>query len=127
GDSIGMINLWDVSTGLLVRELTGHGYPVYDLAVTREGRTVYTASGGSILVWDMAAAKAVRAKITDPSGVPSIALSADGTRLVTATVDAVKVWNTVQDNSPKLLSRVNAFPVAAISPDGRFVAVGDWE
>lgn len=55
------VRLWNPHTGFHVKEYTGHGYGVHDVAISKDNRAF--ASGGSdrqLFLWDVSTGRTVR-------------------------------------------------------------------
>jgi WD40 repeat protein len=80
----GIIRLWDVESGRLVRALVGHDSYVYGLAFSRGGK--YLASGGSFdataRIWEVATGQPLKKLTGHPSWVSQVAWSSDGKKLI---------------------------------------------
>jgi WD40 repeat protein len=80
----GIIRLWDVESGKLVRALVGHDYYVYGLAFSAGGK--YLASGGSFdataRIWEVATGQPLKKFTGHPSYVAQVGWSADGKKLI---------------------------------------------
>jgi WD40 repeat protein len=80
----GIIRLWDVSSGKLVRALVGHDSYVYGLAFSPGGK--YLASGGSFdataRIWEVATGQPLKKLTGHPSYVAQVVWSADGKKLI---------------------------------------------
>ena len=101
---------------------------VYGVACSPDGRTIASASGGTIKLWDVAtgALKAGPIKPTIDAllppmndGVMALAFSADGSKLIATGWDAgITMWNAATYTELRLPRGLEAF---ALSPDGRTV------
>jgi WD40 repeat protein len=86
----GLVTLWEVETGKVVRTLSGHTYPVIELAFSPDGRrlasctetTVESAQPPEIKVWDAEGGRELATfGVERRSGEQSLAFSTDGRRL----------------------------------------------
>ena len=49
----GTIRLWDAASGVQMKILKAHGFPVTNFSFSRDGTTLVTSSAdGAVLVWD---------------------------------------------------------------------------
>jgi WD40 repeat protein len=93
----GIIRLWDVETGKLVRCLVGHDSYVYGLAFSPGGK--YLASGGAFdytaRVWEVNTGQPLRVLKGHPNWVSQVAWSGDGMKVIAegGTSGDVSVWN----------------------------------
>jgi WD40 repeat protein len=93
----GIIRIWEVETGKLVRALVGHDSYVYGLAFSPGGR--YLASGGAFdytaRIWEVATGQPLRVLKGHPNWVSQVAWSGDGKKLIAegGTSGDLSVWN----------------------------------
>jgi WD40 repeat protein len=93
----GIIRLWDVDTGTLVKALVGHDSYVYGLAFSPGGK--YLASGGSFdataRIWEVATGQPLRVLKGHPSWVSQVVWSGDGRKLIGEGGPSgdISIWN----------------------------------
>ena len=94
GSTSGRIDLWDVSTRALARQLHGHIGLVSFMAVSPDGRTLATAScDRSIKLWDMGTGRELRTLYRwERWWVFSVAFSPDGNTLASSGLSPVRLW-----------------------------------
>jgi GTPase SAR1 family protein/predicted MPP superfamily phosphohydrolase/sugar lactone lactonase YvrE len=94
GDDV--IHLWDWTGGRKIRELTGHVNPVYGLAWSPNGKTLYSSSwDDTIRIWDATTGDIIHVLRGHASDVNCVACSPDGKWLVSCSDDrTVRVWST---------------------------------
>jgi WD40 repeat protein len=131
------IHLWDVRTGKRLFEYPeAHTAAVYAVVVAPDNKTLATGDGfGSIRLWDLTSGKHLRELRLKDQRVCSLAFSADG-KLLVAGGDArmplgrfhgaMKIWE--MPHGKLLHEQVfdRRVQQAAISRDGRRVAVAAW-
>ena len=121
--------VWDSRRAAAVESLQarGRGLPA-DVAVTRDGRTAYSALGdGTLVVWDLDGARRLDRPL-DGAGRPlaprSLAVAVDGSRFTT--IDAGDSVDIYDSRTLRLTSRIpfrGGRPGGAtLAPDGRTVA-----
>ncbi|HET7429326.1 MAG TPA: hypothetical protein VFJ66_07725, partial [Gaiellales bacterium] len=94
----GLVIVWDPSSGAVIERLAGHGGRVINSTFTADGRTLYTSSlDGTVLQWDISGARRFGA----PFSVGQVGPSSAAERLPGLPIA----------------------PPAALSPDGRVLAV----
>lgn len=139
------VRLWDVASGQMIGQpWTGHGDVVYALAVNPRNGTVATGSfDGEVRLWDPDAAMTAqpgakaapklllqRTKVANQVG--AMAYNPAGSQLVVGTSGPFGPWPayTLDPSSLREIARFapheNIIVAAATSPDGRWVATGDF-
>ena len=131
--------IWDVSTGKVLRTLTGqpnvpedapskgHLQPVLSIAVRPDGRQI--ASGGrdnTVKLWELYRPTPLQALDGHTGAVAAVILSSDGTWHATAGADKlIKLWGA--DDQPIRDLAGHAFPVTrlAVNKDASQLASGD--
>jgi WD40 repeat protein len=79
-----LVKLWDIATGKLVRDFTGHKGGVDYLAVLPDGKRALTHGyEGEFRLWDLHSGKEVRAWSGFKQHYPAAGLTPDGKRLLT--------------------------------------------
>lgn len=94
GDSDGLIKLWDIDSGRLLRTLTEHTDTVYSLAFNPDGKILASGSGdGTIKIWDFNQSQLLQT-LRHLGPVRSVAFRSDGRTLVSGSVDrTIKIWS----------------------------------
>jgi WD40 repeat protein len=125
------LNLWDASTGRLVRRFSLTGIRPESIAFRDDGRTL--AVGGAsdrelIRLWELERGEEILALHRhDRDFVSSVAFSPDGRTLVSGGADrTVRLWEVATGKAIRVLKgHPKAVATVAFSPDGRTVASGN--
>jgi WD40 repeat protein len=99
GSRSGRIDLWDVNTRALVRQMHGHISLISVMALSPDGRTLATAScDGSIKLWDGGTGRELRTIYRQEEWMYALAFSPDGNTLASGGGDELlRLW----EASPK--------------------------
>jgi WD40 repeat protein len=99
GSISGRIDLWDVSTRAVVRQLHGHIALISFMALSPDGRTLATAScDRSIKLWDCGTGRELRTLCREEGWMYALAFSPDGNTLASGGMSGVlRLW----EASPK--------------------------
>ncbi len=130
GDNIGVIKLWDLSSGRLIRTIAGAHYnTVTKIVFTPDGRTFVSASRDrTIKVWNVTTGQSVRTLTGDNNWVNDIAINPNGQTLASAARDGIKLWNlTTGELITTLYGHSDWASVVAFSPDGTKLATGGFD
>ncbi|QDT44933.1 Serine/threonine-protein kinase pkn1 [Gimesia alba] len=125
-----LINIWDISTGKLSRNLKGHRSSLKCLAVTPDGKRLVSGSyDKKAIVWDIATGKAIHTLDGHTDTVSALAITPDGKRIVTGGYDqSLKLWDL---ETGKLLRssglHKKAISSIAISPDGQTILSASYQ
>jgi WD40 repeat protein len=94
GSTSGRIDLWDVRTRALTRQMHRHISPVSVMALSPDGRTLATASwDGSIKLWDSGTGRELRTLSRESKWMYSLAFSPDGNTLASGGLCTVlRLW-----------------------------------
>lgn len=118
------VQLIDVETKTIVREVATKAGQVRAVAFSSDGKVLVTGSYQNVSVWNAATGELVKSLKGHRGYVTGVAFSPEGTRLATACEDEVaRVWKLDGDEVP-LLFNAHKLPVtgAAWSPDGKLIA-----
>ena len=90
-----LVRLWDITTGRLQREFTGHADGVFAVAFATDDRTLISAGAdATIRFWDVTTGNQIGVHSGHIGRVWNLALSPDGHTLASAGRDgSVKLWN----------------------------------
>jgi RNA polymerase sigma factor (sigma-70 family) len=114
--------LWDLAGRKELRRLdpgqTGPNY--FHAAFAPDGGTVRSGKG----VWDVATGRLL---VTLPSSPDVASLTADGHRIVTVEREGIRIWDVATGAEVRrpVQTELKGWTVAAFSPDGRLVAIGN--
>jgi WD40 repeat protein len=98
------INLWDVTTGELVRTLTGHNGAVFELAFSADGSSLASASAdGTVKIWDVATGERLDTLGQPEGGQTAVTLSPDDAWIVAGGADRqVRKWRLLSRGTPQI-------------------------
>jgi WD40 repeat protein len=130
-----LLRLWDISTGKMIAEMSGHENGVTGLAVSStEGTIASSDRDGGIRLWNSRSGKFLRALAKDRQQACGLnfipesngLMSCEGLETQVDAPNGVNIWN-VMDGSAKQTYHGHTVPVtaAAVEPGGRWVATGD--
>jgi WD40 repeat protein len=86
------IRVWDLETGKECLTLRGHPSSVEHLALTADGKRLFSATRDQIKIWDLKSGQEVLT-LHSPSEIFGLALSADGKRLFAGSTGRIHVWD----------------------------------
>ncbi|MEH2316851.1 MAG: ribosome assembly protein 4, partial [Nostoc sp.] len=119
------IKIWDVSSGQLLKTLTGHSSEVYSVAYSPNGQQLASASyDKTIKIWDVSSGQLLKTLTGHSSEVYSVAYSPNGQQLASASYDkTIKIWDVSSGQLLKTLTGHSStvFSVA-YSPNGQQLA-----
>ncbi|MGE5194834.1 MAG: protein kinase domain-containing protein [Deltaproteobacteria bacterium] len=117
--------LWDAETGNLIRPLAGHKHEVTAVAISPDGRWLFTGdANGTGVLWDAATLKAVHRLQSHTRKIAAAAFLPDGSRLLTASLDnTVAQWDLSAGKElvPLVLKHPDAVSSLALVPGRRQV------
>lgn len=123
----GIIRIWDLATGTLVRRLDGHTAKIVDVALTDDGRTAASASWDrSVRLWDLTSGKPgpVIKGHTSPVNAVAFTEGGDG-RILTGGYDGtIRLWE--RDGTPVRTVYSHGWGInrLAVLPDPNLVLFG---
>src|SRR5262249_42713538 len=91
----GEVRVFDAKTGKPGKALLAHTQDVVDLALSKDGKTLATASADNTAkIWDFAGLKDTQTIKGHTDSLNSVAFSPDGKQVVTTSADkTLRVWN----------------------------------
>jgi len=117
--------LWDVATGSLIQQFTGHTYGISVLAFSPDGRLLVTGSSGdgTTLLYDVATGAELHEFVGHGMEVFSVAFSPDGQFVLTTSHDkTARLWDVATGSELAQLISFEDGDWAVIDPAGRFDA-----
>jgi WD40 repeat protein len=96
--SDGMVRLWDLEGGVMLKELEGRGDPMRDMALSRDGQLIASSDNiGYVTAWHADTGRSLTQAFKAHSDPCSLDFSPDGATLATGSTSecAVKLWSTV--------------------------------
>ncbi len=128
-----ILRAWDPTTGREVRRFpaVGRGRVGWGLWLTvplsPDGKTMATADmDGTIRLWDAETGKERRALKGHAGYVTALRFAPDGRTLVSVADDlTLRVWDAADGRELHRAAGLPAFPILAVSPDGKWLAFAD--
>lgn len=136
GDRVGGIQIRDLTSGELIRTLSGENDSIKVITASRDGR--YLASGSSeksrIEIWDAQSFSSI-AVLEDPEaqlemhGIRSLAFDASATTLFSGARDSSLIaWDVpTRTIRARLTGHTDAVDAIVVSHDGRRIITGGWD
>jgi WD40 repeat protein len=130
GGANGVLGLWSVHDGAVVRRFVGHKGVVHGVAISRDGKL--GLSGGAdrtVRLWDMGTGKEIQRMMGHTDFVRGVAFSPDGTRALSGSKDhTMRFWDLKkgeQHREPFLGHPDCVVWSMAFLPDGQQAISGD--
>jgi WD40 repeat protein len=123
----GILRLWDLRTGDLVRSLPGHTAPVHAVALARDNRHALSGSADRTLrLWDIGTGQLLHSFPEQGGPVIAVAICPDGRHALSGSRDrTLRLWD-LEDRTCLAMAPLESAPQAiAVVPDGRAFVVGD--
>jgi len=89
-----ILEIWDTTTGHVVKSFRGHSYPISSAVFTKDGQHVISGSDDdTVKVWDMTIDREITRLRGHRCAAYSMAFSPDGKRIISGGEDGIKVWD----------------------------------
>src|SRR5882757_10684985 len=91
----GMLRVWDLKNGVILKGMDGHGDAMQDMALSRDGQLIASSDeSGYVTTWHGDTYRPVTQAFRAHSTACPLDFSPDGTTLVTGSFEGCKLWNT---------------------------------
>jgi eukaryotic-like serine/threonine-protein kinase len=133
GQRDGLVRLWDVGTGRLLRTFRGHQDAVHAVAFSPDATLAFSGGGNSAVefgqndfalrIWDVASGKCLHTLLGHAARIRALAVHPDGSIVVSASDDqTIKLWDPRTGQEIRTITGHTAPVIAvAFSPDGRSI------
>lgn len=124
------LKLWDLSTGMLIQNYSGHTNDVMSVAFHPLEETVLSASfDGTLKLWDQKTAKNLRTFKGHAMGVNTAAFNPDGKQILSGSYDStLKLWDTNSGNCIKTFKgHKGGVTNVLFLPNGRFAISSSYD
>ncbi len=122
-ETTGQVRLWDVASGSQVGDLKGHGKGITEVAFSRDGQLLASAStDNTIRIWDLATRRELRTLTGHTSNIESLDFSPDSRLLASAADDGgTFLWDTnTGEHLLTLISLDDGSEWMVVTPQGLF-------
>ena len=124
GSAKGMLRVWDLETGQILRSLEGHNTWVTTLAMVDGRRIVSGSADGTLRVWDLETGQTLRSLEGHNDWVRAVAV-VDGRRAVSGSDDrTLRVWDLETGQTLRTLEGHNDWVRAVAVVDGQRAVSG---
>jgi WD40 repeat protein/serine/threonine protein kinase len=115
------VKIWDMTTGKMVRTLSGHKAEVLGVAYSSDGRRLASAGADrTAKVWDLTSGREACTLLGHAGQVCSVGFSPDGRYLATASGDhTARLWDSTGKAIRTLSDHTDTVHGVAFSPDSR--------
>lgn len=123
------VKIWDAPTGALVSTVRAHSW-VHSMGFSNDERFIVLGGMGRVSVASVASGADVFEANLGSKLIAAVALSGDGSIAAAAQDDVVYVWNTSNGElvaSIRYTGGCAFFSQMAFSPDGKHLAIGDYD
>ena len=140
GGRDGVVRIWQVATGQLVRGLKGHEGGLYAVAISHDGRTIASGGGGDgtspqaneVRLWNAETGELI-AEFKEDEGdlkglkgwIYDLDFSPDDKTLAVASPYAVRIWNIARRKQLHRLER-SAYTVRFAPDENRLAVAGNF-
>jgi WD40 repeat protein/uncharacterized caspase-like protein len=119
----GVLKLWEVATGKLVRAIDDYQARVEVVAISPDGKSIVgVANENAIKVWDVATGRLLHTLAGNATTVKSLNFSPDGRRIAAGSNSEVKLWNVATGEPVLSFVASESGEWVAITPEGFFSA-----
>ena len=122
--------LWDVSTGMLIRNISAHTQQV-DLASFSPDGSLFLTKGWDkhVMVWETASGRRLTDFYNDSIAVSDAEWSPDGKQIVISTMNNVSIVMNAADGSVVryLTGHQGTIEKSSYSPDGKYIITISWD
>ncbi|MEO7798669.1 MAG: hypothetical protein ABIY47_13185 [Opitutaceae bacterium] len=126
----GNVVLWDMKTGRVLRNFTGHSADVFTGTFSADGERLLTASGDmSAILWNVRTGKVIRRFKAHTAAVTAAFFSSDEKKIVTASADKTAIlWDAETGVQLRTFAgHTDEVVAVAISPDSKLVVTGSTD
>ncbi|HEY0552407.1 MAG TPA: c-type cytochrome domain-containing protein, partial [Verrucomicrobiae bacterium] len=123
----GWVRVFAAGSGKSSAGWQAHADTIFDLAVSRDGQQLATASGDKLVkIWELASGKEIT-QLEHPGAALGVGFNTNATEVVTITTEKqLKIWNVkTRESVVTVTSKKRGFNAVAWSADGKLVAASD--
>ncbi|MDB9529359.1 BTAD domain-containing putative transcriptional regulator [Oscillatoria sp. CS-180] len=124
-----VLNVWDVTSGQLLKTLEGHTSLVWTVAASPTENVVVSGSVDThLILWDLDTGEPIHRLVGHTQQINAAVFNPDGTQIVSASVDkTLRFWNVRTGETVKNWPCDAEPQCISFSPDGYHLAVGQYD
>jgi WD40 repeat protein len=125
-----LIQLWDVESGVMLNDLTGHLQEISALSFAPDGATLASGSGdATVKIWDLKSGVLRHTLVGHQGRVNAVQITPDGRWAVSGGSDRrIKIWDLASGKEQQTLTgHEGAIQTLEISSDGNFLFSGSQD
>jgi COMPASS component SWD3 len=119
------INLWDSSSGELIKSFNKQDHLIQSLTFSRDSQMIVSGSDQRIKIWDVSTGEVKHSFFGHPAWIQGLVITADNQFLLSAGDTRIKIWNLqTGENLGAMVADTSTIRSMVLSQDGTTLVTG---